>query len=251
MPTYRDVGALQSTPGLDVGALQTQALTAETRAAADTLSLSDLALLNYGLLVSDTGSLSDFALGNWFMSADSLGIYDAMTYSITFSGGGGGSASDILVGDTLELLDSILTSQEGYQWLNIGDVISFDDLLGSVAPYVTAAVDILPLLDSLTISQFKGYSFSDSISLLEAAQPLRSEGDTFSFLDAVGTTLADIGPTSVPWAAADSITLSDSVAFVSIPLLSLHDVISIQDEAFVKLNSNLNSYLRRYLNDVQ
>jgi hypothetical protein len=250
MPTYRDVGALQSTPGLDVGALQTQASTAESELVADTLVLSDLTLLNYGLLFSDTCSFSDYPLGDWFMSADSLGIYDAMTYSITFSGGGGGSVSNILVGDTLELLDSILTSQEGYQWLNIGDVISFDDALLSVSPYVTAAADILALFDTLTISQFKGYLFSDSISLTEAAQPFQSNGDTFSFLDAVGTTLADIGPTSVPWAAADSLSLSDSVEFVSIPLLLLTDGLELRDEAFVKLNSNLNSYLRRYLNDV-
>ncbi len=229
----------------------------DTQSVSDTLSLSDaLATVVVNTLPnpspSDTLALSDFALGDWFKSADSVSINDAVTYSITFSGGGGGSVSDILVGDTLFLEDSILSSRDGYTWLIDENVISLLDNVNYSAPYITAATDTLALSDTIALGKFQGYSFSDTLSLLEAAQPLQSNGDSFSFLDAISTNLAAIGPTSVPWLASDQISLQDSISFISIPLLSVRgDTLQIRDEAFVQLRSNLNSYLRRYLNDVQ
>lgn len=220
---------------------------------ADTITLSDGAVARAGLCIStgDTVSFSDVALGNWYKYEDYLSIYDAITYAIGFVPGGPPAPTEMLFIDVISLGDELFSSSRGGYEQVFQDQIVFSDELLSFSPYVTAAADTLAISDTAFLGKFSGSLFSDTLSFLDAAQPLRSEGETLTLSDSVTIAVVVFLPVDAGVAVGDAIELSDSVKFLIVPsLLFQGDILILRDEAFVYLNATLDGYLRRYLNDV-
>jgi|ERR1035437_2723284 hypothetical protein len=141
---------------------------------------------------------------------------------------------DQSVGDVFALSDSVRFSTFRLG-LTLSDNFNLSDSARTSRTQSTPLSDTLSISDTLSAVLNLALGFSDAIYIFDA---LSVTGGTTNLL--------------ITNLRSDTFYLSDSIAYViSNSLIVLSDRIPLSDKIKVILNSAGNSYLRRYLNDVQ
>jgi hypothetical protein len=135
--------------------------------------------------------------------------------------------------DTLTLTDSVVAQLLAPINIAIFDSISFTDAIANPGAGVTrSATDFL--------------SFTDAVKLLSNLQLQVGDNITLSDLVKIQMTLSGVS-------VADVLTLTDSIVVqvAAVINVSVSDTLSFSDAVAILQSTTFNSYIRRYLNDVQ
>jgi hypothetical protein len=212
--------------------------------------------------VGDTFALSDWSgiiVNNpfhIFSLSDTLTLSDSVRFS-TFG-------LRLTLSDNFNLSDSIRTSR--IQNTSLSDTISISDALSVTLNSILGISDAIYIFDALSAGSVFGVS--DTISLSDTLSVTLTGGTSdaiflsdillvglalgvFDILSLSDDTTSLLLPTLLTNLRSDTLYLSDSIFYViSNSLIVLSDGIPLSDRINVILNSSINSYLRRYLNDV-
>jgi hypothetical protein len=267
MASALDVGVHQSTPGLDVGVLQSLGTSPLTKVLTDTLSLSDGITLGIGLVIPTDG----------FSFSDVVGITTPLTGLLVNDASWVNVLSDTqqyCVGlfpqfsDTFFFSDSVLLSlglpdftdtftfSDSFQVfpgvpLVLADSFTFSDAItdttfGDLSVNILDSTNFLPLSDALIIS-FNGIinisntasgfnkdnlSLADTLNL-RMAMLFPVFTDAISFSDAISVHL--VIPAAVSESLSDSLSLNDAQAYFLQYAPLITDELSLSDSVNVQL----------------
>lgn len=199
----------------------------------DSLNLSDTASIEIGL----EGLAFTRSAVDTFTFSDSAAIIISQLNNYLFN-------------DSFFLIDSIALQLGGGIEIFIQDNFSFNDTLNSLSPNEKLLADTIILNDAARIGH--GLLFTDSNTLTDILTLTREFvfGDTFNFADSVLYSLNVPADLQLTASTNDILQYFDSVEIaLSGSLVSRGDHLEITDSIQVNLQSNRNSYLRRYLND--
>ncbi len=159
----------------------------------------------------------------------------------------------ILVSDRITLSDTLNLFGPDPTGISFLDSINLVDQIFTSRPQETPNTDTLALTDSVVIRYFGDFSFSDSISLGDTFGVWNTTYfETLSLSDTVAYSLDLPAALELSTFVQDSYQLFDSIAYSALPQAVLvGDLIYLRDGQRVILNSTLDGYLRRYLNDVR
>lgn len=207
---YLDLGA-KETGGLDLGAQESSSTLALTESASDAISLSDAAAHNFGSIYS---------------------FVDISTIT--------------------DLLDIIVISNKKKEWeLLLSEGMSFGDSMLAFATYATAVAESNTITDAVSLHFNRFSLFSDAISLSDNLFSNANSGDTLTFSDGVAYSLAVVQPTDYAFLLTDQLVIGEVTAHIEVPdFLHVGDALILSDRITARFQSNVNNYLRRYLNDV-
>lgn len=191
----------------------------------DSLSLSDV-ITPYNLAIN--------------LPTDGITLSDSVSPLVTIS---------LLFNDEITLIDSVIYTLFSPFVRVAGDAINLADGITFTGTGVISEGDTLSLSDGYVISpsiiESDTFTFSDTIGISIPT----GESDSYTLSDTVGLTLSS-STQSLTVTAVDSIFLLDSDSLTGPQFAKVGDLILFQDGQAVSLNSTLNSYLRRYLNDL-
>lgn len=217
---------------------------------------------------------NSLALGTAYKSSSSVespawtGFASEVTSVIaTFTDGGGGGGLTVTANDTLSLSDSLFITYtllllEGF---TLSDFLQFGLSLPVVITGETITLsDAVQFLIGIGFSKSDSLSFSDVLKIATAVA--RIMGDNILLSDFLATLLTDkpvysdtLGFSdtarlilSLGISSSDSLSLSDVVQIVIANNLQLTqtDSLSLSDSVVYNLSSQMDSYIRHYLNDV-
>ena len=264
MAAYLDVGVLQSTPGEDIGALQSTGIVILSESVSDSITFSDAIQLGYGIIVPDTITFSDFVTinppevgyliqDNWSIYLSDtqqyeLDLFIPLTDTIPFSDfiqlsiglilNDSLSLSDsqatavgipVSVSDTIVLTDAVLTYILGVYSESINDTITFSDAV---------TIFLIGLLFKDIVNSSNSHDtfvFTDEVALRTTGTPA-SFTDTLSLSDGVSLVV------NINLNINDSITFSDTIAETKTPTaltVSISDTISFGEDLFFELKGQL------------
>lgn len=208
--------------------------------------------------LSDTLSLSDSVIET-LQPALSLSDQIVLTDLVLIPGGGTGIP--ITLGDTFVFNDanSQIIQLLGHLTASLSDQISLGDAESNAIPIGLTIKDPrakLALSDSVKQALLQLVKLNDQLTLTDLVQdvlmPIANlqPSDTFTFTDAVVTNLASIfSPIFLNF--TDQLAINDLNLILKSPdYLSVVDTLNLQDSVIVSLITDLNPYIRRYLNDV-
>lgn len=223
------------------------------------------------LVISDTVSLSDaVSLGTIqpaFLFIDALTIQDSNQLNLllpyTLNDSLSFNDSSIVqnlfiinefISDGINVQDSIVIQENVVIQLTFNDSLTFTDVLFLFISIPLRFGDVIPpYLDfvqrggtnglSLSVEDF--YILGDSITLNNHLRMVFNE--TLNFNDGISLQVV-----STSMVFGDILSLNDSITIsLSIPVnLVLNDAFSFNDGISIDVTQSLNSYIRRYLNDV-
>lgn len=271
MANVLDVGIFQSGNGLDVGIFQAAATNALTINQSENFNFSDSEIVVLGLLLtfSDSVSLSDsisIQYGNVTVS-DTFTFLDGVQVVLTFNYAFTDSISqnDTLtinagivevLGDVLTLIDSIIVSPFTTLLLALTETLTFFDSIQVFTSQPLSFSDVITLSDSTNYSSMRTFQFSDQLALGDSVQlllaPIRNLQlvESLTLSDVITVNNASIF-TPVNLMFNDTLVMQDGIGLTVEPSLSsLSDSFMFQDSFTIVIMTNLNPYLRRYLNDV-
>ena len=271
MANVLDVGIFQSGNGLDVGIFQAAATNALTINQSENFNFSDSEIVVLGLLLtfSDPVSLSDsisIQYGNVTVS-DTFTFLDGVQVVLTFNYAFTDSISqnDTLtinagivevLGDVLTLIDSIIVSPFTTLLLALTETLTFFDLIQVFTSQPLSFSDVITLSDSTNYSSMRTFQFSDQLALGDSVQlllaPIRNLQlvESLTLSDVITVNNASIF-TPVNLMFNDTLVMQDGIGLTVEPsLISLSDSFMFHDSFTIVIMTNLNPYLRRYLNDV-
>lgn len=269
-----DVGVIQ-TSGLDVGVLQSSASATLTVSQIDILTLSDSKIVVLSLLLtfSDAISLSDAVQvqipGGPLVFADSFGFLDSVTvvlndfYNFSDALNITDTQLEIIVvvisnlSDGLTLSDNIIVSPFSVIVLNLSETLPLIDSFKEFTSNPLTFGDTLNFQDLVKLSGLTFYQFVDQLLLSDLAAlllaPIRNltNNDMLTLNDLVAVQLLSIF-VNLTVTLSDSLQIGDGIGVVlrERGLIMLSDSFSFGDSFVFVINTNLESYLRRYLNDV-
>ncbi len=207
------------------------------KTASDSLSLSDSISQNLAGIteveVGDVLVLTDifsYGVDLALQISDTIALSDSIPSLI---------ATVLHLADSLSLSDSIILN--GAIDKILSDRLTLSDLISFSAPSTNVIGDSLGLSDSVKLVTGINLSFSDSVILTDSATDVNTVilvlvvGDTFTFMDSVGTLMS----------TRDTNYIRNYLNDVQ----GVRDPESISDPTPEDPGA-LNSYLRRYLNDV-
>ena len=242
----------------------------------DTLTLSDYLLLSIGMAIADGFTFSD-ALAIF------LGVPVVLSDTFTFSDATAVQLYGVLnetFSDTLTFSDSVIVRTISHLTININISPPAGDIQMNTGggAYPELPPDIFSFGDTLQLCRNDYMTFSDTLTLSDSVivhlvVPIALNitlSDTFTFLDsqnysaayspAFSDTLAlsdsvivQILPSPINLSFGDSLELSDSIGQLVVDrviIASFQDSLFLSDSVIVQVGQSLNSYLRRYLNDV-
>lgn len=180
---------------------------------------------------SESMTLSDsmqFTAGVAFSFGDSLSLSDSVSELLI-------TVLTVAIGDSLSLSDSEQVGATIPRKI-IGDFILFTDTIATRANLQLSVSDQLVL--------------NDLVGILLAPIANLTPSDQLTLADSISVNLQSIF-TNIGITVSDTIAFQDAVQVaLSKSLISITDSFSLNDEVKVVLQSTLNSYIRRYLNDV-
>lgn len=236
---------------VDIGPLQSGFNSALTLNVNDTISLSDSGIVVLGLdfLFTDSITLSDSVLT--MLDGDIMNLY-VDNFTLTDSVG-------LILGLELNFTDSVVLSDATIDVLGIvletSDSFVLADSIGLQLGLQLHAVEILSLSD-LAVEHAPispGILIDDSILLTDLLQKFSagfiSVQDQITLVDNMQLIMqGDFFPLSI--SVADSLSfVDDFILHFNSTLLRFTDTLNLQDSVKIHLTTNLNNYLRRYLND--
>ena len=160
--------------------------------------------------------------------------------------------TNLLFSDRIQLSDFLNPSDTIQPGLEFGDAISLVDRLNTSRFQGTPNSDTVVLSDAAFVSLFTSFSFSDTLNLADGLNEKGYQvGDTLNLSDTVSFLLG--GPTilSITRAVGDRFELFDSLSF-TLPKsrVLITESLFLRDNADLVVNSTIDDYLRRYLNDM-
>lgn len=191
----------------------------------DSLSLSDV-ITPYNLAIN--------------LPTDGIALSDSVSPLVTIS---------LPFSDKITLIDSVIYTLFSPFVRVAGDAINLADGITFAGIGVISEGDTLSLSDGYVISpsiiESDTFTFSDIIGISIPT----GESDSYTLSDTIGLTLSS-SIQSLTVTAVDSIFLLDSDSLTGPQFAKVGDLMLFQDDQAISLNSTLNSYLRRYLNDL-
>lgn len=248
-----DVGVLQ-TNDIDVGVFQS---------AGGTVTPINLTL-NDAFSFSDGETLSNIAFNDTLNLTDAVNvnvpIFLTFSEAYSFSDDLGNNVGIPLLfnSDGLTLSDEIDVFYVISINLDLSDSLEFSDAFDANDSNPIILSDQLVLQDSIALSSLSLFDFIDSLNLSDSVQlllaPIRDLQltDELTLSDSINVSLLSIF-TAINLSLNDTLSLEDGVGFTYPEKLTFSDSLSLDDSngVIVVLMSDLNPYLRRYLNDVK
>jgi len=160
-------------------------------------------------------------------------------------------ALNAALNDTLSIVDRLTTVND--LSLAFNDLLNKFDALSLAVPYVISIGDTVSIADHIGPAAPKSHQavddalvFTDSISTFNGGS--NAYGDSLNLLDRAAIAI------SLGYRMNDSYTLGDGLAVQlnTVPAVpAVSDSLSFSDSIQVRPSTSIDSYLRRYLNDVQ
>jgi hypothetical protein len=163
----------------------------------------------------------------------------------------------LVLGDSIALSDSVQELLITVIFVALNDTLSLSDS-EQVANRIPRAVinDFILFTDKIAVLANQQLTLSDQLAMGDLVQLLLAPianltlNDSFTLSDAVSTNLQSIFQ-NLTVSVSDTLFLQDAVGIaLSQALLSFSDSLTFSDSVKVVLESTLNSYIRRYLNDI-
>lgn len=222
----------------------------------DQLSLSDsIGLVSGGITISDQFTFFDdviVVLNDFYIFSDTISLSDDESIVPSIS---------LIFNDEITLTDSIIVqlffalSIQLFESFFVGTGYWIDSIkIFTSNPLITQ--DQLVFQDFIQLSSQYFNAYNDQLQLQDSVQILLApianllQSDQIMLSDAITVTAPSIF-TPLNYAFTDQLQLVDGSDQLLSPLaLSMSDMFSLGDSIIVLLSTDLNSYLRRYLNDV-
>lgn len=270
-----DLGYSQSGAGLDLGIFQAAGSSVLSVTQIDILTLSDSEKVVLGLLLtfSDAVALSDAVQlqipGGPLVFADAITLLDSVTivlndfYNFSDSLNITDTQLEIVVvvisnlSDGLTLSDSIIVSPFSVILLNLSETLPLIDSFQEFTSNPLTFSDTFNFQDLIRLTGLTFYQFVDQLVLTDLVAlllaPIRNldNNDNITFSDLVTVQLLSIF-VNLTVTLSDSLQIGDGIGYIirEKGLISLSESFSFNDSFVFVINTNLEPYLRRYLNDV-